>query len=220
MACDFLERLDTIVDGEAEDPALASHLDRCGACRGELASRAALKRALGRLRLPEPPRAFDPSLLAPARRPAWPAAAAAALLLGLLFFSVPAATPEVVAATRLHEDVLSGRVTLGNLGLRPTATRADYPTGCPCPPDLGAASPFVVYGTGDEAVSCLALEDDRLRGPAWYRLGRHTVLVRSRLGLLEVWVSRLDRARLSSWVDANDTADDDRPSRRSLREFT
>lgn len=209
--------IDRKVDGEAFDADLDAHLGTCGTCRSELESRARLKRALSALRLPAPPRAFDRALLAPARRTWWPATAAAAAMIVLFLGSVPRATPEVFAATRLHEDVLAGRVTLGNLGLRPTTTRADIPSGCPCPPDLGPSSPFVVYGRGDGAVSCLALEDDRPRSPAWFQLGGHTVLVRSRLGLLEVWVSRLDRPALASWIGTRDSGDG---PRRSLRDFT
>ncbi len=216
----FRPRVDAWVDGEDRDPGLETHLRDCAACRAERDARASLKRALSAVRLPLPPRPFDRNLLAPARRTWWPAAAAAAILLVVPFSSIPGSVPDVVAATsRLHEEVLAGRVTLGDLGLRPSASRTEYPTGCPCPPDLGPAAPFVVYGRGDLAVSCLALEADRPRAASWRRLGPHTVLVRPRRGLLEIWISRMDRPALAAWLDRHD-ATEPGIEPLTLREFT
>ncbi len=210
--------LDGRVDAERADPGLDAHLAECASCRAEMESRASLKRALSRIALPPPPRPFDRALLAPERRAWWPAAAAAAALVAVFFLSMPGSAPDLLAqSARLHEDVLAGRLTLGDLGLRPTASRADIPTGCPCPPDLGPSSPFVVYGRGERAVSCLALDDPRPRPPSWRRLGRNTVLVRSHRGLLEVWISR-DRASLEAWLRSNDAREGVDPW--SLREFT
>jgi hypothetical protein len=218
-ACErFRPRIDARVDGEIEDADLDAHLRACADCRAERDARAALKRSLGRVVLPAPPRAFDRALLRPERRTWWPATAAAGLLVAVLFFSMPGAVPDLLAqSARLHEDVTAGRLKLGDLGLRPTASRAEIPTGCPCPPDLGDSAPFVVYGQGDRAISCLALDDPRPRAASWHRLGRNSVLVRSRRGLLEIWISR-DRASLESWLRVDDAREAGAPW--SLREFT
>lgn len=218
-ACErFRSRIDAGVDGELEDADLEAHLGGCGACLAERDSRAVLKRSLGRIALPPPPRTFDRGLLDSGRRNWWPATAAAGLLVAALFFSVPGSVPDVVAGTaRLHEEVRAGRVALGDLGLRPSASRAEVPSGCPCPPDLGDTVPFVVYGRGDRTVSCLALDDARPRSPSWRRLGRNTVFVRCHRGLLEIWIAR-DADALRSRVRAIDAAEPTGPV--SLREFT
>src|SRR5687768_5537060 len=145
----FRPLLDGLADGEIEPSRVEPHLSACAACRAELDAVRALKDRLARLRLPAPPAAAAPAWRRPAVHPrrgriGWAAAAAAGLV--AILFSLGAPPPPLLAlSAKLHDDVLAGRRVLSDLGIPPTATKADYGDGCPCPPDLGHASPFVVY---------------------------------------------------------------------------
>lgn len=190
----FRPLLDGLADGEIDPARVEPHLRACADCRAELEAVRALKARLSRLRFPDVPRS------SPARRPAVYAAAAAALLavVALLLATPP---PLHARSAGLHEDVLSGRLVLSDLGISPAATRADYGDGCPCPPSLGDASPFVLIRHEGGFVSVLAFETDE-SGPAFVRrVGANTVLREARDGLGLIWVSRLEEASLRRAVE-------------------
>lgn len=206
--------LDALADGEADPAPMEAHLASCADCRAELAALRALKARLARVALPDPPRAFDRSRLRP-RRSLW-AAAAAAVVAAVVLLSLGTPPPPLLAASlRLHDDVLGGRVVLGDLGIPPSGTKADYAGRCPCPPDLGSSSPFIVYRTGDVHVSLLAMKDVEPAPDSLRRVGGALVLAESRAGLRLLWIARLDEAALRKAVDRLRP-----PAGLSLREFT
>jgi hypothetical protein len=203
----YFPRLDAWIDGELDPPeaqAVGGHVAACPACRAEADSRRRLKAALARLVLPE--------LRRPARR--WiPAAAAAALLLALLLLAVPGATPKVVAlSVELHDRYLRGELAPGGAGLKIAVPGAEYVGHCACPPDLGAASPFIVYRKDGVPLSLLILEGEipplpdsarrSLQGrEVWaFRRGAATVVVCPAGKLSHVWTSRLDEAALLATI--------------------
>lgn len=192
--------LDGLLDGEVERARVDPHLASCAACRAELEAVRALKARLAALRLPDVPRPGA------ARRPAaerWGPLAAAAALVAAVFLGVWAAAPAPLYAltARFHDDVLSGRITLSNLGISPDAKKSDYAGGCPCPPGLGEASPFIVYRHEGAAVSLLAFESAEAGTSVTRRVGVDTVLQESRDGLALMWISRLDEAGLRRAAD-------------------
>ena len=186
----FRPLLDGLADGEIEPSRVEPHLSACAACRAELDAIRALQARLAKVRLPDVPRRR-----LPARRAA---VAAAAALFAAVFLAVYAAAPAPLYAltARFHDDVLSGRITLSNLGIPPTARKADYAGGCPCPPGLGDASPFIVYRHEGAAVSVLAFEAAEPPQDVARRVGADTVIQESRNGLTLIWISRLDEAAL------------------------
>jgi hypothetical protein len=210
--------LDGLADGELEPARLEPHLSSCAACRAELEAIRALKARLATVRLPDVPAGAAAAAAArawrrPASRAGW--AAAAAALFAAVFLAVWAAAPAPLyaRAARFHDDVLSGRITLSNLGIAPTASKADYAGGCPCPPGLGESSPFIVYRHEGTSVSLLAFEG---AGAGFTRrVGADTVIQESREGLTLLWISRLDeeglRRAARRWGPAPGT---------SLRELT
>ena len=191
----FRPLLDGLADGEIEPSRVEPHLAACPACRAELDAVRALKARLATVRLPDVPRRR-----LPARRAALAAAAAlfAAVFLGV-YLAAPA--PLYALTARFHDDVLSGRVTLSNLGIPPTARKSDYAGGCPCPPGLGDASPFIVYRHEGAAVSLLAFETAKPWPDVARRVGADTVIQESRDGLTLIWISRLDEAALRRAAD-------------------
>ena len=199
----FRPLLDGLADGEIEPSRVEPHLSSCAPCRAELEAVRNLKARLAKLRLPDVPRPAYAAVAAASarRRPArarWAAIAAAAALFAALFLGVYLAAPAPLYAltARFHDDVLSGRITLSDFGIPPTARKADYAEGCPCPPGLGEASPFIVYRHEGAAVSVLAFEAAEPGSEAVFRAGRDTVLQESRHGLTLLWISRLDAAAL------------------------
>ena len=187
--CDPL-RLHAVADGEASD----AHPSSCPACAARLAEILQLKAKLSRAALPAPPRAFDPARLAPRRTP-WAVAAAAAFL--ALLIPLTSAPSDVYAVSvRLHDDILDGRVVPGDLGIAPRARRADYAGRCPCPADLGEASPFLVFANDGAPVSLLAFGEDGPSPEAVRRVGAATVLAESRGRLRLLWIARLEEAAL------------------------
>ncbi len=196
--CDPL-RVQAVADGERAD----AHVETCPACRAALAELRELKARVGRVVLPAPPRAFDRSQLTlPRRRLAWAVAAAAAVFLAVFFSVAPPQADLYALSARMHDDIVSGRLILSDLGIAPTARRADYEGRCPCPPDLGPASPFVVYRRDGVAVSLLALEETAPAADELRRIGADTVLAESRGGFRLVWIARLDAERLRKTVDS------------------
>ncbi|HEX7896204.1 MAG TPA: hypothetical protein VF950_00390 [Planctomycetota bacterium] len=186
----FRPLLDGLADGEIDPSRVEPHLAACAPCRAELDAVRALKARLARVRLPDVPRRR-----LPARRAAL---AAAAALFAAVFFGAWLAAPAPLYAltARFHDDILSGRVTLSNLGIPPTAKKADYAGGCPCPPGLGAAAPFIVYRHEGAAVSLLAFESAGPWPDVARRVGDDTVIQESRNGFALIWISRLDEASL------------------------
>lgn len=192
-------RIDALLDGELDAAAAESvraHAAACARCAAEIDSRRALSRALARVTLPAPPRAFR----APRRR-AWVAAAAAALVIAAVLLSLPAPVPELVAVTaRLHDEVLRGRLTPQALGLK-SVPGAPMVGRCPCPPELGPSSLFVVYRKGGVPISVLVVEGPPLRlGRDTFRVGTNTVRVVAGGKLSQVWVSALEPAPMSEVV--------------------
>jgi hypothetical protein len=180
--------LDGLADGEIEPSRVEPHLSSCASCRAELEAIRALKARLEKVRLPDVPRRRR-------HRARWAAAAAAGIAVILFFLGAP--PPSLLAlSAKMHDDVLSGRLVLSDLGIAPKATPADYAGRCPCPPDLGDASPFVVYRLGGARISVLALTET-LPGPDLARrVGADTVLSERCGGLRLIWISRLDEQAL------------------------
>ncbi len=199
--------MDPFLDGElpeAEAKKAADHVASCASCAAELESLRALKAALSRVRLPSPPRRFS---LRPARRsPLRTLSAAAAVLVtaASVLFSLPAPIPEVVALTaQFHDYYLAGRVTPRDIGLKVSLPGADYLGQCPCPPELGSASPFIVYRKGDTPISLLLSESPPGELPESarrsregrdyhaFRVGANTIILCRSEKLSHIWVSRL-----------------------------
>jgi len=186
----FRPLLDGLADAEIDPSRVEPHLSDCAACRAELDAIRDLKARLAKFRLPalpERPRARG--------RLGWAAAAAAAILALLLTLSAPP-PPLLALSAKMHDDVLSGRLVLSDLGIPPNATKADYPGRCPCPPDLGNASPFVVYRAGDARVSLLALVEAEPGRDLVRRVGLDTVITERSGSLRLIWISRLNEAEL------------------------
>jgi hypothetical protein len=183
----FEPLLDGLADGEIEPSRVQAHLSSCASCRAELDAIRALKERLAGVRLPDVPRRRH--------RARW-AAVAAAGLVALLFFLGSPPPPLLALSARMHDDVLSGRLVLSDLGIGPKATAADYEGRCPCPPDLGDASPFVVYRLGRARVSLLALTETAPGPDLVRRVGADTVISERTGGLRLVWISRLDEEAL------------------------
>jgi hypothetical protein len=205
---EVLPQLDGLLDGELQpsaEAAVADHVATCAACRQELESRRTLKLALARLVLPDCPPVRTGS-------PRW-RVAAAILFVASLLLSLPAAVPDVVALTsRIHDDYLQGRLapslTPHDLGLRVSLPGASYVGQCACPPELGAASPFIVYRRGDTPISLLVLEADPGPLPAsarrtaegreyyFFRSNRNNAVVCRTDKLYHIWVSRMNEKDL------------------------
>jgi hypothetical protein len=207
-----LERIDSRIDGEltpAEAREIDAHLDACAGCRAERDSRAALKQALGRLRLPPAPRRITMGDLQPARRWRWTAAAAAIVVIAIVLFSLPAPLPPLVAlSVRLHEDYLGGALAPADLGLTVSRPIVNSAGDCSCCRGIGASSPFVVYRKGNVPITLLIVEAEPGPLPVASRrsiggrevhafhVGGEVAIVCPWGKLCQVWVARLEEAEL------------------------
>lgn len=210
MDCrDAFPRIDALLDGELEAPearTVEEHLGACPACRLEADDRGRLSLALARLELPSAP-PLTPAFARPRRRLL--PAAAALLLMSLVFLAAPSGIPDVVAMTsRLHDQVLSGALKPEDLGLRPSLPGSTFVGECCCPPELGTSAPFLVYRHGTESISLLVVEADPGPLPAAsrrsvkgrdlnvFRSARNCVILCRSGRLTHLWVSRLPEEAL------------------------
>jgi hypothetical protein len=206
---------------ESDDAArLREHLAECPGCRRELRDRAALRRDIQRITLPEAPRELvdriRTALDAEDRRgiggrfARWPTVAAAALAAALLLSIVlpaGASVPRVVRqCADLHDRIASG----ADLARALDATVFRPAKGeCVCAATrTSTAAPWILYRCSGTPVSALLLPDDGSTLPRRarrthdgreyhaFRVGDHSVLCFRAGGSRHLWIARLDEAAL------------------------